>query len=171
MNDIRVDVEVRNNRILEYMEQLQYTNIAQLCKANNLNQNDVGELVRFKRFPVHSQTGKWTITAIKLAAALACEPDDLWPDVMSNLILENNINTVKISLDDVMLIRDRQKVIADVLTKLSSRESKVITERYFNDITLADLGTDLSLTREGVRQMEGRILRKLRKLDRLKECL
>lgn len=71
------------------------------------------------------------------------------------------------SPEDNLLIDDRKKLLETYITKyLTPREKEIITMRYGLDsgepMTLAEIGDKIHLTRERVRQLEERIVRKLR---------
>lgn len=59
-----------------------------------------------------------------------------------------------------------RQAVAQVYKDLDARERKIVEERLFTDgeeKTLADLGRELNLSRERVRQLEERVKRKLRR--------
>ena len=55
-----------------------------------------------------------------------------------------------------------QEAFSDTLKGLTKREQLVIRERHFNDCTLDECGAMLDVSRERVRQIENKALRKLR---------
>lgn len=71
------------------------------------------------------------------------------------------------SADEVVENDDRRRVIMKYVNKLSPREKMVILMRYgFTDDgcskTLEEIGNKFGLTRERIRQIEAKALRKLR---------
>lgn len=58
----------------------------------------------------------------------------------------------------------RSKWLAEALSKLSDREQQIIRERHLNyeTVTLEDLGKQLGVSKERVRQLEARAIEKLR---------
>lgn len=78
-------------------------------------------------------------------------------------MLEDGRSTPDEVLDEVMLRKDLMSLI---LQDLSPREAEVVTLRYGlggeEETTLGDIGDRFSLTRERIRQIEGKAVRKLR---------
>ena len=60
--------------------------------------------------------------------------------------------------------------VKNMLNTLSERERKIITLRYgvlkSRQMTLEQIGTEFNVTRERIRQIESRALRKLRQPER-----
>jgi len=74
-----------------------------------------------------------------------------------------------VPLDEVAVTTDMQEKIADVLSTLTPRERRVIELRFGIDgeqHTLSEIGTELGLTRERIRQIEVKALEKLRDFSR-----
>lgn len=70
---------------------------------------------------------------------------------------------------------DVSKVISDALSELSSREERVIRMRFgigtMEEYTLEEIGNKFKVTRERVRQIEGKALSRLRHPNRAKDLL
>jgi len=57
---------------------------------------------------------------------------------------------------------DMSRLVADAFETISPKEAKVLRFRYWHDLTLDEIGQIFDLTRERIRQIEARALRKLR---------
>lgn len=179
MKDYRVEITVRNNRILFYMKQMGYNTVADLCNNNpSLFQTSVGALINLKSKPI-KKGGNWTEQALKLMEVLCCEPDDLWSDAQRNYALKMNKKSVELAesevkklivpVDPEILSIECQKneIIKATLETLTPREEAVLQMRfglkpYFREHTYTEIGKDLGICGQRVHQVETRALRKLR---------
>jgi len=57
---------------------------------------------------------------------------------------------------------DMRRLVAEVFETISPREAKVLQLRHWHDLTLDEIGKIFELTKERIRQIEARALRKLR---------
>ena len=55
-----------------------------------------------------------------------------------------------------------KNAITQVLSTLTPREERVIRERFFNNKTLEEVGQTFSVTRDRIRQIEAKALRKMK---------
>ncbi len=74
----------------------------------------------------------------------------------------------------VAIKRDLQRVISKILENLSPREKEIIKERFgldsnADDKTLEEVGEIFNVTRERIRQIEGKALKKLRHPDNISQ--
>lgn len=90
--------------------------------------------------------------------------------------LEDLIEDVSITpVDDVLIAQSFEEELQNLLAQLDDKE-KLIIERRFGlgdrePQTLAEIGSDLNLSRERIRQIEERALGKLRRSQRAKQLL
>lgn len=174
MNEYSVKVSVRNNLILQRMKQLGIPNQTALGNISGLGQAVVNQFVNMNRPPVDRWSGEWTDNAFTLSAALQTEPEDLWTEKQKGMALERNWREISMSEDAVMQLATGQgteqivqgvldaEAVGKAIQTLDEREQKVITGRFFEDKTLDDLGDDLGISRERIRQIEARAIRKLK---------
>jgi RNA polymerase sigma factor (sigma-70 family) len=169
MKDYRVEIAVKNNRILTYMEQMGFDSIAEFCRHTKLSQTWVGQMINFKRKAVYDN-GEWKPEAIRVANALACEPSDLWTEEQRNAALDNNKKALFIAEEEMskiiehnqetdMLFKECSDTIANILLTLKPIEQTTIQMRYglspyTQPYTLEQIGAEVDLTRERVRQIE-----------------
>jgi RNA polymerase sigma-32 factor len=79
-------------------------------------------------------------------------------------LLSDDSPTPEAIVGDLIDSETRTKWIADAMEHLTKREREVITRRFLKDdkITLAEIGESFGVTKERIRQIEGKALSKLR---------
>lgn len=79
-------------------------------------------------------------------------------------LLSDDSPTPEAIVGDLIDSETRAKWIADAMQHLTQREREVITRRFLKDdkITLAEIGETFGVTKERIRQIEGKALSKLR---------
>lgn len=176
MMDYRVTVSVRNNRILELGEQIGLNSAAAIAKASGVPPTIVGEYVNLKVAPINSR-GDWRPTALRLAEALACEPDDLWSDEQKTMELDTNKahrNVSSAQLQELACCPEQAyledqtvSVVRAAIGALPERMATILSMRYgldpfYREHTLEEIGDAIGITRERVRQIEAKAKRLLR---------
>jgi len=77
--------------------------------------------------------------------------------------------------DEIIKEAELHKIVEDVLSKLSKRESDILRVFYGIDLaedkTLCDIGEDMRLSREKVRQIKNKALRRMQRNKELRENL
>ena len=190
----RIRVSVRNNLILQRIEEAGHDSIAAFCRSSGINLSTMHQLLSMKISPVSSRSGEWRKSVQILAEELRCLPDDLFTDVQRTSKLERAFVERTMSEEQVQALAQSglgqitdgrpdvalmQKEAAEILSTqlgrvLAPREQKAV--RLFFDmdgegpITLADLGARLgsvSMARAG--QIVNKAMRKLRHPRHAKE--
>lgn len=116
---------------------------------------------------------------LRYCEALGCEPSDLLDGCvdLENFSLERDIASFYPFNLALVVMGDKRhddlyKVYAPGLIKaietLTDREQKVLDLRYRNGLTLEQTGMRFNVTRERIRQVEARAIRKLRQPSRSK---
>lgn len=132
---------------------------------------------------LHEKEGIKTIESLlKYAEALGCEPDDLLADTVDpeNYSLEEDITSFypwnlayaiiagsgvpKRSSDAACnaIYRVYVPALEKAIAELTDREQKVLEMRFVHDLTYEQCGYRFGVTRERIRQVEAKALRKLR---------
>ncbi len=176
--DYRIEIKIRNNRLIHYLGQMGYPSIAALCRDHNLSQIGVGELINLKKRAVN-KFGEWTALAIGLAKALCCEPDDLWTGAQRNAALKKNWKAVEVAERDLVSFtevpsplklletEESRKQINKTLATLTPREEDILRMRfgfkpYYHDQTLKKVGEKYNISSTRIMQIERKALRKMR---------
>jgi RNA polymerase sigma factor (sigma-70 family) len=64
---------------------------------------------------------------------------------------------------------DRRGVLEELIARLDQREQRVLRARFFDNRVLEDVGAEFGLTRERIRQIEQKALRRIRKMPQLQK--
>ena len=119
--------------------------------------------------------------AWNLCDFLNASPSDLWSDAQLQP-LETNHSSIDLDADSVQALAcgtesadplrlashaQAGRIIQDALDTLTPREADVIRERFFVGSSLDEVAEKIDVTRERVRQIEGKALRKLRHESRI----
>lgn len=185
--EIRVEARMRNN-ILWHKIHDRYRSVAEFCREEPRlqlhHQSRVGGLLNLKASP-RRKDGQWTVFASYLAEIFSMLPEDLFPEglyrdgVVPVVVLERSFSELPSVHRELALLADPETVEGEffqeellrrldgALASLSPRERKVLELHFglgdeLEAKTLEEIGKDLGVNRERVRQIEARALRKMR---------
>ena len=190
MSDYRVKISVTNARIRRAVEAAGYRSVLQMCKLNGLQITPTFNLVNMKQSPL-TKNGKWRKTVLDLADALNVMPDDLFNERQKVITLGTNTSSRDVTENEMMAIAeqyvqdDRLEDLRDngamreiaeeqaakllnntFLDVLTPKQRQVLEMRFgLNDapqMSLEQIGVKLGVSRERIRQIEGKALRRLR---------
>jgi RNA polymerase sigma factor (sigma-70 family) len=182
MKDYRLTIKVRNNRLLKAIEAVGGTPGGKWCAANGLGYSRVNDLVNMTSSPLTAE-GELRRDAAKLCEVLGKLPEDLWSNEQL-YPLEKNFSEMEMDhAQAVALIPPEQQsylldlseferaqtkaLVSRVVSTLTEREQEVIRMRFEDDLTLDECANRLGVTRERVRQIEAKAIRKLRQPARV----
>ena len=181
--DYRIEVKVRNNWLIKKIEAAGFESVNHFCKINKFNASRVGKFANLKLVPLNSE-GKWNSLVLRMATALRCLPEDLFPPQHLKTALKKNKASFEAGVEEVagfltgsqedarpalehVLSDEAVETIEDCLKKLSSREERVLRLRYGltpdgEEKTLQEVGDVFDLSREQIRKIEAIAMRKMR---------
>jgi RNA polymerase sigma factor (sigma-70 family) len=181
MSDYRVRISVRNARLLRAIEQAGHRPGAQFAAEVGISYSRaLLPYLNLTRSPL-TPDGLLRECAWNLCDFLNASPSDLWSDAQLQP-LERNHSSIDLDADSVQALAcgtatvdplrlashaQAGRIIEGAIDSLTEREAYVIRERFFSETTLADLSERIGLTRERVRQIEKKALRKLRHVSRI----
>lgn len=178
--DLRLELRFKNARLWHAIYD-RWGSVAAFCKATNnvYCQHVVGGLISLKGNPIHKRYGKPTEAALWLSNILNIPFGELFPPYLYEDRVPS-LRVVELCGEDVLSLQeaenqgllpasiqdhdyyDLKEKIKNVLHTLSAREEQVIHLRFMEGMTLQDIGKEMNLTKERVRQIEVKALRKLR---------
>lgn len=182
MSDFRVRISVRNARLLRAIEQAGHRPGAQFAAVAGISY--YGSLLPYlnlTRSPLN-QEGLLRECAWALCDYLRALPSDLWSDAQLQPLTKNH-SSVDLDADSVRALisgsptaddplrlashAQASRILQEAIDSLTTREANVIRERFFGGCSLDELAEKMEVSRERVRQIEGKALRKLRHESRI----
>lgn len=170
MGDYAVKITVRNGRLLKRIRDAGYTSLTAFANAHGMSIQQLSPLVTM-RIAAFTPKGEWRQIAWDLSSALHCEPEDLFNEQQRVRALERNSGEMYMDGNQIAQIMDNnfeQSVWAKLeVEKLinvlpNERERKVVQSRFLENRTLEDLGTEQGVTKERIRDIEIRALRRIK---------
>ena len=180
MDEYRIKVTVRNNLLFTAIEKAGYKSSAQFCRVNSLSEQSVSAMVAMRMPPIN-KNGEFCELATQLMEILGAAPTDLWSqaqltlrlkrnggekvvseDAIPWLLEQNNTMMTLPSPEDEHIKAETSSVINDILNSLPPRAAKVLRLRFEHDLTLDEIADSFDLSKERIRQIEAKALRKLR---------
>jgi RNA polymerase sigma factor (sigma-70 family) len=185
--EYRVKVSVSNNLLIQAIENAGYKNQSDFSRAIDCNASYINMLCGLRISPM-TREGEFTKVANQVMEALGACPTDLWTEeqltmslkkssswsVMGREELNELMNGAPKSLLESVAGQELKKAMDGVRKTLSFREQRVIGMRFDDDKSLEECGKELGLSKEGVRHIEAKALRKMRhpnRSDQLKDFI
>jgi RNA polymerase sigma factor (sigma-70 family) len=184
MKEFRLKVSVRNNLLLSAIEAQGYTSVAEFERACGLGMGRINNLVAMRDAPI-LQSGEFSQNAKLVMEVLGAAPTDLWTEqqltiklktnsgeraidanLVQHLLEQKSRNDYLPSPEDSLLAAETSAIVNEVLGTLKPREKDVLQQRFVNDSTLQEVGNHHGLSKERIRAIESKALRKLRDVKR-----
>lgn len=180
--DIRMDVRFRNNCILSKMESVGVESVAELARRIGVSVMSIHCYVNMTQVPFNKK-GKMSRVVIKMCEFFKCSPEELFSSEQMETKLEKNRAAVEVSFEGVRAMLEHQPsellaledvvardqipgLITQALEHLTVRQRLVLTKRFGlqeeEEHTLEQVAEVLGVTRERVRQIEAKALRRMR---------
>jgi len=177
MKDYRLTIKVRNNRILKAIEDVGGTPGGKWCEENGLSYQRVNNLINMTSSPLMAG-GDLFPDAARLCEILGKLPEDLWSNEQL-YPLERNFSEMEMDITQVvaLLPQDQRSYLPDftefeqeqtkslvskAVSTLGQREQNILRMRFDDDLSYDECAKHLGVTRERVRQIEAKALRKMR---------
>tara|TARA_R110000868_G_scaffold34946_1_gene125619 strand:- start:264 stop:842 length:579 start_codon:yes stop_codon:yes gene_type:complete len=180
MKEFRLKVSVRNNLLLSAIEAQGYTSVAEFERACEIGIGRINNLVAMREAPI-LQSGEFSQNAKLIMEVLGAAPTDLWTEQQLTIKLKTNSGERAIDADivqhlleqksrtdylpspeDSLLAAETAAIVEQVLGTLKPREKDILQERFEKDLTLEEVGNHHGVSKERIRGIESKALRKLR---------
>lgn len=175
--DIRLQIKVKNARILRAMKAAGVPNAAALSRVTGLDQSIVGEFVNFKKRPI-TKKGEWRDSALTIATALHRSPEEIWPEHLQRIAALKTECDLDLTVEQFGAISNGEQSILDrntvatLLQNLPARERSIVEMRYGlsgnGTHTLVETADEYGIGAERVRQIEMKAFRRMREAARTK---
>ena len=173
--EYRVKVSVSNNLLIRAIENAGYKNQSEFARAIGCGTSYVNMLCGLRISPM-TREGEFTKGANQVMEGLGACPTDLWTEEQLTMNLKRSsswsvmgreelhvlMNGEQKSLLDSVAGQELKKAMDESRKALTFTEQRVIDLRFDEDKSLEECSKDLKLSRERIRQIEAKALRKLR---------
>lgn len=168
MSDYHVKITVKNGRILRLMRAAGFESVAAMCRVSGLRQTQAGRIINMKE-QILLNNGDWTDGVYRMAAALRCDPEDMFTEAQISMKLATNTAEVLMDEGGVMALTSGDmegqqwaKIETQrLLSVLTPRERAIIESTILENGHLE--GADpKGCNAERARQIQSRALRKMR---------
>jgi RNA polymerase sigma factor (sigma-70 family) len=180
--DFRVEVKVKNNRLLEQLEKAGFESIADFSRKTGINQGLVGDYANMKEKAL-TKDGQYKPSVLRLSEALKCMPEDLFPTAQLTQKLATNkqfftaneselfdltssLRSAAMSPERQLMQSDANRVVKQLLLTLTPREQRLLDLRFGltdgEEKTLDQVADLFGIHRERVRQIQAKAMRKMK---------
>jgi lambda repressor-like predicted transcriptional regulator len=182
--DYIVQIKVRNGPMLRAIR-LRKMKIKDLHEQSGVSATIIYRFLALSLPPLLN--GKWRNAALKIAEVLRLPPDSLWPEEHLDRALARSTGELEVSRDEMQMLlvdneygtpEEREVAIASLVKVMSKtllpRDERVLRLRFGIGVephTLGETADKMSLSRERVRQMESRAIRRLQYKPHIKALM
>lgn len=180
MKEYRIKITVRNNLLLTAIETAGYKSCAEFAKEIGCSPQDLSALVAMRHAPLNLD-GEFSVIAKSCMEALGAAPSDLWTVEQLNLKLKRSSSEKAVGAEEINYLLDNQQTsmelpspedqyqekqrfqgLKEILETLTKKEEQVLMMRCEQEMTLEQVADAFGVTRERIRQIEAKALRKMR---------
>jgi hypothetical protein len=172
-----VDIKIRNGRFLGALDKIGMT-IPEFSKEYGVQVNELYSIASMKSKPTYAN-GDWKPAVMKLAELSGIMPDNMFTPEQRGAVTQNNItiavtraeliNTIGPARaiadtrpsDKVLEQAEIMKIVSDAIGTLNERHQVAFKGIFVENRTLEDVGSQLGVTRERVRQMSCKAQRRI----------
>jgi RNA polymerase sigma factor (sigma-70 family) len=187
--DYRIEIKVKNNRLLTKMEAAGYLSVTKFAEAFGMNRHTIYRIVQMKSAALDDE-GYYRPEALRIAEFLNCTPQEIYPPAQMRGTMKENkaqitananevdsltssLRTLAFSPERKMILNEANQVLKAAMMTLTPKEQRILDLRYGltygEEKTLDEVGAMFGVSRERIRQQEMKALRKMRHPGRSKE--
>lgn len=187
--DYRIEIKVKNNRLLTKIEGAGYSSVAKFADTIGMNRTVIYRIVSMKSAALDEE-GYYRPEALRIAKFLNCTPQDIYPPAQMRGAMKENkaqitananevdsltssLRTLAFSPERKMILDEAKQALKAVMMTLTPKEQRILDLRYGltygEEKTLEEVGAMFGVSRERIRQQEMKALRKMRHPSKSKE--
>jgi RNA polymerase sigma factor (sigma-70 family) len=172
VKDYRINVTIKNALLLSAIENAGYKSGQRFADMVGISYyGSLMPYVNLTRSPI-GEDGLIRDCAWDLCDFLGASPSDLWSDNQLTPLKTNrssvdmNMNGIRALIQDgpekVTNQEQVKKIIGNALDSLTERQAMVIKKRFFDELTLDEIAGEMKLSRQRIRQIQGKAIRNLK---------
>ena len=179
MSDYELHIRVKNGLMLRLMRERGIKTIAELSRKSGISLASLHDAANLKRsLLVKDKTRSHQIRNCYSAIAeyFGVLPEEIVPREMWESELKENFTRVELTSSQARMVSgtrpfdipalehqiDTNRVVENLQKALTEKEQRVIDMRFAGEYTLEEVAVEFNVTRERIRQIEGKALRKMR---------
>ena len=176
--EYRVKVSVTNNLLLRAIEDAGYKSQSDFARAMDVHPASVNALVAMRECPIN-KNGGFSPLATQVMEFLGACPTDLWTEDQLTMKLRTNSSWSAMGREELIVLmggeptgllegvfkQELKTKMAEALQTLTPKEQKLLALRFEEGLSMEDTGKVFGCSRERIRQVEFRALRKIRQRD------
>ena len=180
--DYRVEIKIKNNRLLDKIEQSGYKSVAEFSRAISIHYSVISSFVTMTRAPINKLTGTYSPRFMEIVDFLNCTPEDIFPKSRMSEPLKSNSVSFKGNEGDIknltsslasiatdpekkMIVDEAHKAIQDSMYALTPKQHRVLTLLYGlngeEPKTFKEIGEEFGLTSGRIQVISKKALQKL----------
>ena len=172
MSDYRISIKVRNNNFLSCMENSSYKTVMALHRETGVSVGTIYDYINLATSPL-AEDGNFKGTVLRLCDAMGVLPEEAFSESQYECLRKNKAEFVAAAEDMIRLVEsvtpdaalefvEQSKAIDTAMGTLSSREEQILRMRFYDELTLQEIGGRFGVSANRIRQIEAQALRKLR---------
>lgn len=176
MSDYELQISVKNAPLLNLMRKNGITKLTQLAELADVGYQQLCSFANLK-MTIYNTRGEVRPTPAKVSDFFNVMPEELAPEPQHYTPLSKNKVSVQLNAEQMFALTNQteidpvalftegemQKNVHKMLERLTPREKKILTKRYFEEQTFREIGNDLGITGARVREIEAKAMRQVRR--------
>ena len=176
MSDYELQISVKNAPLLNLMRKNGITKLTQLAELADVGYQQLCSFANLK-MTIYNTRGEVRPTPAKVSDFFNVMPEELAPEPQHYTALSKNKVKVQLNAEQMFALTNQteidpvalftegemQKNVHKMLERLTPREKKVLTKRYFEEQTFREIAENMGVSTERIQQIEAKAMRNVRR--------